>query len=148
MKLIKKEVNNMSVEKNKANTRRLSEEVFSKGNLAIIPELIAPNYVFHTTPEYKGLEGVKQFITAMRTAFPDYRETINNMVAEGDMVAVFYTLQGTFKGEYGGIAPTGKKFSIPSAILSRFEGGKQVEAWSYLDYLTFYQQLGIPIPAQ
>jgi len=137
----------MSTSKNKANVRRLNEAV-NKGNLSILPELFAPNYVFRTTPEYKGPEGVKQFITAMRTAFPDYRETINNMVAEGDMVAVFYTLQGTFKGEYGGIAPTGKKFSIPSAILSRFEGGKQVEAWLYLDSLTWYRQLGIPIPAQ
>jgi predicted ester cyclase len=137
----------MSTEKNKANVRRLNEAV-NKGNLSILPELFAPNYVLHTTPEYKGPEGVKQFITAMRTAFPDYRETINNMVAEGDMVAVFYTLQGTFKGEYGGIAPTGKKFTLPYAILSRFENGRQVEAWQYGDSLAYYRQLGIPIPPQ
>jgi predicted ester cyclase len=57
-------------------------------------------------------------------------------------------MQGTFKGEYGGIAPTGKKFTIPNVILSRFKDGKQVEAWSYSDSLTYYRQLGIPIPKE
>jgi predicted ester cyclase len=143
-----KEVNSMSTSKNKANVRRLSEEVFNKGNQSVIPDLISPNYVFHTTPELKGLEGFKQLNTTMKTAFPDYHETINHIIAEGDMVVVFYTMNGTFKGEMAGIAPTGKKFTLTCATLSRFEDGKQVEAWPYYDTLTWYRQLGIPIPAQ
>ncbi len=137
----------MSTEKNKAAVRRLNELV-NKGDFSILPELIAPNYVFHTTPEVKGPEGLKQTFTTLRTAFPDYKEKTENMVAEGDMVAVFYTVSGTFKGKYGDISPTGKKFSIPAAILARFKDGKQVEAWPFMDSLAFYQQLGIPIPAQ
>jgi C-1 hydroxylase len=137
----------MSVEKNKTNVRRLNDAI-NKGNLAILPELIAPGYVFHYTTEVKGPEGLKQSFTALLAAFPDYHQKIENMVAERGLVAVFYTLTGTFKGEMSGIKPTGKKFSSPSAVLARFEGGVQVEAWSYSDWLAWYRQLGIPIPAQ
>jgi len=138
----------MSTSKNKANARRSTEEVFNSGNLAVVDETTASNYVLHITPEVKGPEGYKQFTTIMRTAFPDLHMTIDHMVAEGDMVAVFYTLTGTFKGEMAGIKPTGKKMTTKSAVLTRFEGGKAVEAWRYSDMLTFYQQLGIPVPAQ
>jgi C-1 hydroxylase len=137
----------MSVEKNKAAVRRLNEAI-NKGNWTILPELIATNYVFHATPEVKGPEGFKQSFIAWRAAFPDYHEKLDHIIAEGDMVASFHTLQGTFKGEMAGITPTGKKVSIPVVILARFEGGKQVEAWPYMDSLTMYRQLGIPIPAQ
>ena len=137
----------MSTEKNKASVRRLNEAM-NKGNLAILPELFAPNYVLHTTPEVKGLEALKQSFTNLRTAFPDYHEKIEYMVAEGDLVAVFYTLTGTFKGKSGDIAPTGKKMSLPAVVLARFKDGKQVEAWQYADSLVWYRQLGIPIPTQ
>jgi len=139
----------MSVEdKNKAASRRGIEEVWNKGNLAIVDENTAPNYVCHSTPEIKGTEGLKQFATTMRTAFPDYHLTIDHMVAEGDMVATFLTIEGTFKGEVAGMTPTGKKMKVPSVVLNRYVGGKVVEAWTYNDMLSWYQQLGIPIPAQ
>jgi predicted ester cyclase len=138
----------MSTAKNKANVRRISEEVLNKGNMSILPELIAPNFVFHTTPEVKGPEGLKQSWTAMRKAFPDYHETIDHVVAEGDMVAYFVTMQGTFTGGYSGIKPTGKKMAYKNALLVRFKDGKQVETWGYGDSLTMYRQLGIPIPNQ
>jgi predicted ester cyclase len=145
----------MSAETNKAIVRRMAEEVFNKGNLSIIPELIAPNYVYHTTPEYKGPEGFKNYITMVRKAFPDLHMKIDYMVAEGDMVAIFYTYGGTFKGEMmgikgemKGIAPTGKKFTLKLAILSRFADGKEVEAWPYSDLLSLYRQLGISVPTK
>jgi steroid delta-isomerase-like uncharacterized protein len=137
----------MSTEANKTNVRRLNDEVFNKGNLALVDELMAPNYVFHTTPEIKGPEGAKQYIAGFRTAFPDLHITIEGMVAEGDMVAIQYTMRGTFKGEFMGMAPTGKKMEIPNASFARFRDGKQVEVWPYLDSLVWYQQLGIPIPS-
>ncbi len=139
----------MSVEENKAAVHRLDEAV-NKGDFSIFPELFAPNYVSHGfgEAEAKGPEGIKQSFTTMRTAFPDYQETIEHMVAEGDMVAVSYTIRGTFKGKFGDIAPTGKQMSIPCIVLARFENGKQVEAWVYIDWLTFYQQLGVSPPGQ
>ena len=137
----------MSVEGNKASVRRLNAAI-NKGDFSNLSEFFTPNYVFHTTPEVKGPEGVKQMFTMVKTAFPDYHETIKYIIAEGDLVAAFDTLGGTFKGKYGDIAPTGKQFSLPNVVLSRFEGGKQVEAWPFADSLAFYRQLGISPPGQ
>jgi predicted ester cyclase len=134
--------------KNKAVIRRFYEEVLNKKNMAMIPELIASNYVFHMTPEIKGPEGAKNYFTAAFAAMPDYKEKIDYMVAEGDMVATFTSITATFTGKWGDIAPTGKKWTSQSASLCRLEGGKQVEVWGIADTLTFYRQLGIPIPAQ
>ena len=137
-------------EENKAAIRRLGVEVFNKGNLAVIDELIATNYVAHGPggQEFKGPEGVKQLVTVLRTAFPDIHTKIDDMVAEGDMVAIRFTYQGTFKGEYMGMAPTGKQFTFTEAVFHRMEGGRQVEVWSYFDQLSFYQQLGVSPPSQ
>jgi len=138
----------MSTEENKAAVRRFYEEVINKKNMAVIPELIASNYVFHMTPEIKGPEGVKNYFTTAFAAFPDWQEKIDYMFAEGDMVATFATTKATFTGKWGDIAPTGKKATIKSANLCRLEGGKQVEVWAIMDTLTFYQQAGIPIPSE
>ena len=138
----------MSVEQNKNNIRRHVEEVWNKGKLDVIPELISPNYRNRSGQnEFKGPEGFKQMVTSARTAFPDLHFTIDEMVGEGDTLAVRYTYTGTFKGEYMGIAPTGKKATMTVAIFHRFEKGKQVGAQSFSDMLSFYQQWGIPIPA-
>jgi len=91
---------------------------------------------------------VQHVLPALTAAFPDYQEKTEHMVAEGDLVAVFYTMSGTFKNAYGEVAPTGKKFSIPSVVLARFENGKQVEAWPYMDSSSWYQQLGVTPPGQ
>ena len=136
----------MSVEQNKAIMRRMTEEVFVKGNLSIIPDLVAPNYVMHGQTDVKGPEGLKKMAETFRKAFPDYQETINYMVAEGDLVASFNTRQGTFMNDIGGMVATGKKSTGSVATLTRYENGKQVEVWTYSDSLSWYRQLGIPIP--
>jgi len=138
----------MSAKENKAVVRRLIEEAYNKGNMAVVDECTSADFVLHTTPEYKGPEGVKQFVTALRTAFPDFHQTIEEMVAEGDMVAHRFTMTGTFKGKFGDIKPTGKRFTVTMAGFTRFARGKQIEGWAYGDSSTMYQQLGIPIPNQ
>jgi predicted ester cyclase len=126
----------MSVEQNKAAIRRLNEEVFGKGNLAILPELFAAHYVLHWKgSDFKGPEGFKQYYTSVKKAFPDYWEKIEKMVGEGDMLATFYTVGGTFAGESTGKNKTGQKYSISYMVLTRFENGKQCEAWPYGDNL-------------
>jgi predicted ester cyclase len=133
----------MSIEEmNKKAVYRLNEAV-NKGDFSIFHDLFAPNYVYHTNPEIKGVEGVQTLQTMMRNAFPDYHEKIEYIFAEGNMVAQFYLLTGTFKGVLAGTKPTGKQLSFPVVILSRFENGKQVEAWNYSDSSTMAQQLGI-----
>lgn len=138
----------MSTEENKAMIRRVWEEVLNKGDLAAADELMAPNYVYHGSggQEFKGPEGFKQLVTMFRTAFPDFRITVEDMVAEVDKVAHRATMRGTHKGDLMGIAPTGKQVTIAAIVISRFAGVKEVEAWSNLDQLGMMQQMGIAPP--
>ena len=139
----------MSVEQNKENIRRHVDEIWHKGNMEVVDELIALNYVVHSTgDDITGIDGFKQMATSQRTAVPDLHFTIDHMIAEGDYVAVQYTSTGTFTNKVGDIEPTGKKMMQKQAIIYRFEDGKQAEVWEYRDMLSMYQQLGIPIPSQ
>ena len=73
-------------------------------------------------------------------------EANKDLIAEGDKVVHRARMRGTFKGEIMGIAPTGKQVDMSLVSISRFAGGKETEVWPYMDSLTYYQQLGIPIP--
>lgn len=138
----------MSVEENKSNQRRVFEEVINKGNLAIIPDLIAPEYVFRSPlgVEAKGPESFKQMIVMFRTAFPDIHFTIDDILGEGDRVSLRFTMTGTFTGEMMGIAPTGKKARYSAILMTKWAGGKEVQAWEAMDTAPFFQQLGIAPP--
>jgi predicted ester cyclase len=138
----------MSIEENKTRQRRVFEEVFNKGNLAIIPEFIAPDYVYRSPlgMEAKGPEGFKQMVARVRTAFPDIHFTIEDIIAEGDKVVTRFTRRSTHQGEFMGIAPTGKKVTITGILITRWVGGKEVEAWESLDTLAMFQQLGVVPP--
>ena len=139
----------MSAEKNKAVIRRVAEEIFNKGNMSVVPEIIAPNYVYHSPfGDFKGPEGFTQFVGMTRNAFPDFHMTIDDMIGEGEKLAVRLNFTGTFKGKFGDMEPTGKQFNMTAAYFYRFENGKEVEALPFSDMLNFYQQLGIPIPSQ
>ena len=135
----------MSVEQNKATLRRMYEEVWNRGNMSVIPELIALNYHFG---ERKGPEGWRQIVTTMRTAFPDVHYTIDQIVGEGEWLAYRVSVRGTFKGRYGNIEPTGKQFNSTQAFFSLFKDGKLMTAIGFGDTLSFYQQLGVKPPAQ
>jgi predicted ester cyclase len=90
----------MSAEDNKTTLRRYIEEVFNKGNLAVVDEIVSENYVVHTGlgMEIKGVDGVKEFVTMMRAGFPDLQGMIEHLAAEKDEVAYRLTWQGTHKG--------------------------------------------------
>lgn len=134
----------MSTEENKEIVRRVISEVVNKGNLAVAEEVLAENYIYHfPTHDINGINGFKEFIGAMRTAFPDLNVTIEDLVAEGDTVAARFTMRGTFKGELMGNAPTGKKLVFPEAVFIRFQNGKEVEATAYANMISFNTQLGI-----
>lgn len=135
-------------ENNKESLRKQIEEVWNKGNLEIIPEVISPDYsmMSPTGVELKGHEGFRQFVTFWRNVFPDFHYIIDDMVAEGNKVALRATEMGTFKGKYGDIEPTGNNIEIPTAVFYEFKDGKEVAHSHVTDRLTFYQQSGIPIP--
>jgi len=141
----------MSVEQNKAVVRRLVEEVINKGNIGLFDELVASNLVDHALPPGfpPGAQGVKQFFSMLRAAFPDFHYTIEDMIGEGDYVVQRLTSQGTMKGEFMGMPPSGKHAAWSSMDFIRLKDGKVVEYWGIDDQLSMLQQLGFaPTPGQ
>jgi predicted ester cyclase len=138
----------MSTEKNKAKERRIVEEALNKGNLAVVDESLAPDFVYHGPggAEVKGPEGYKQFLARLRTAYPDIHVKIENIVAEADKVATRYTCTFTFTGQTGTVFPTGNRVSMIGTILDRFKANKIIETWEVYDRLDLFQQLGITPP--
>jgi len=139
----------MSTENNKTLIRRVYEETINQGNLALLDELYSSDYVEHD-PNYPqpvlGAEGLKQYFQTFRTAFPDLHLAIEDLVGEGDTVAVRQTARGTHQGELFGIPPTGKQITVTGMTIHRFVNGKPVESWVNSDSLGMLQQLGV-IPA-
>jgi steroid delta-isomerase-like uncharacterized protein len=138
----------MSSDQNKAIVRRAFEEPW-KGNLDVIDELIASDYVGHdpVNPEpLRGPEGVKEFVTTYRSAFPDARITVEQQLAEGDLVATRWSARGTHEGELMGIQATGKQVTVSGLTISRLSNDKIVEEFQNWDTLGMMQQLGA-VPA-
>ncbi len=141
----------MPAEENKALVRRLYEEVLNKGNLGVIDELCSADVVDHSAPPGipSGIEGVKQMMAMYRAVFPDMHVTIEDLIAEGDKVVSRYTLRGTQKGNFMGIAPTGKQVTLTGIAIDHRVDGKVVEHWENFDQLGMMQQLGVsPPPGQ
>ena len=142
----------MSAEENKAIMRQYFEGAWEQGNIDLLDELLAPDYVNHTpaTPDLPtGPEGVKGVVSMFRSAMPDLKVVIEDMVAEGDKVATRYTLEGTHEGELFGVPPTGQLLSIKSFTVERVSDGKIRDHWRVSDNLDMMQQLGIfPPPGE
>jgi steroid delta-isomerase-like uncharacterized protein len=139
----------MSVEQNKAMFRRWIEEGWNRGNLAVVDELFAPNYVSHAFPPNfpPNQDGLKQFVGAFRSAFPDLKWTLHDVVGEGETVVARFTGAATHRGEFMGIPATGKSFSVMGFLQARFADGKWAEDWVSWDQLGMLQQLGVvPTP--
>lgn len=129
--------------------RKFIEEIWNKGNLGVVDEIVATNYVRHdpATPDVSpGPEGLKQLVTAFRNAFPDLHFTIEDMLVEGDKVVTRYSSSGTHKGEFMGIAPTGKYGTSSGIGIGRIVNGQVVEEWVHWDTLGTLKQFGV-IPA-
>ena len=137
-------------EQNKQLIRRVFEEVYNQGNLDVVEELASRDFVAHSpTEDVHGTDGVKQFVTDLRTAFPDLHTTIEDLIAEGDRVVARFTATGTHTGPYKGIPPTGKHGKITGIDIERIVDGKSVECWTNTDDLGMLQQLGVvPMPGQ
>jgi len=137
----------MSVESNKAVSRRFTEELFVRKNISLISEFLDANTITHTTMgDFKGHQGFKQFITPYWAAFPDLNLVNEEEIAEGDKVVLRQTVTGTHTGSLMGIPPTGKKFAVQEIVINRFMNGKVVETWALADLLSMMQQLGLVPP--
>jgi steroid delta-isomerase-like uncharacterized protein len=142
----------VSPEENKAVIRRFLDEIFGEGNLELVDELFAPDYVLHdpaVTGEVSGPEGIKQYVSMYRGAYPDTHFTIEDQIAEGDHVVTRWTGQGTHQGELMGIPPTEKQVTVTGIEVDRVGVGKIEETWVNYDALGMMRQLGVvPSPEQ
>jgi len=141
----------MSTETNKAVSRRFLEEVFGKGKLNVLDEIIAKDHVNSGPGTLPGLpagpEGAKQLVTVYRNAFPDVHFTVDEQIAEGDKVVTRWTGHGTHKGELLGIPATGKTSTVTGIAVDRIANGMIAESWGIFDQFGMMQQLGvIPTP--
>jgi len=88
-------------------------------------------------------EGFRQFVAMLYAAFPDLHHTVENQIAENDMVASLVNVRGTHLGDFLGIASTGKQVVFKDFIMTRIQGGKVVELWAQFDALSLLQQLDV-----
>jgi steroid delta-isomerase-like uncharacterized protein len=131
-------------DRNKALLRRFYEELWSQGNLEAILELVAEDFYDHHplpgAPSWR--EGLTALVTTWRTAFPDMRETVKDLISEGDKVIGRFTMRGTHSGEFMGVPPTGWGLTMSGIDLVRVAGGEIAEFWYGEHLLQLMQQLG------
>ncbi|HSJ54637.1 MAG TPA: ester cyclase [Anaerolineae bacterium] len=139
----------MSTEANKGTLRRMIYEVITGGNLALMDELVAPDFLNHNVvgtgeaSHNEGIESFRQEIAAVRQAMPDIEMEIIHLLADGDYVVAHVRGHGTHNGSFGGIAPTGRKLVTDSISIVRLANGKLAERWNLVDRYGALQQLGV-----
>jgi steroid delta-isomerase-like uncharacterized protein len=123
--------------------RRYFEELFNRGKLELIDELLHPRYVNHSpSPGVPtGREGLRIIVPALRAAFPDLHYTIEDLVVGDDAVATRTSLRGTHRGDFFGLAATGRCFSVQQMTLERFEAGRIIGHHRVTDEASLMRQL-------
>ena len=118
-------------------------EVWSKGNVDLISNLYAENFVGHF-PEgtVHGREGMRAGVIAHRTSFPDWTEEVEDTIADRDRVVVRFTSRGTNLGDFLGNPPTGSRVEVSEVAIYRLSKGRIDEQWVYPDILSMQRQLG------
>ena len=129
----------------KALNRRFNKEVIEQGNVDLIDDLVAEDFIEHLPlpGQAQGPEGLRDLIVMFRSAFPDIRIEWLVEAAEGDVVAGVSRVTATHQGEFMGIPPTGKQVSVLASDIARFRDGKFVERWGFFDQATMMEQLGV-----
>jgi predicted ester cyclase len=129
-------------EANKSLVRHFFEGIFNEGDLEVVHEHLAPDYVDHSpfSSEAPGPEGFKRRMEMLRQSLA-VRMTLHDLIAERDLVAFRWTMEGKHVGEFAGIAPTGRTVSLTGLNLERVADGKIVEHWSEYDRLALVEQV-------
>lgn len=135
--------NTNNSEQNKSSIIKANEELFNKGNLSFADEVFTSDYAG------KGPEWIKKYVGNMRTAFPDIQVSIDQIMAEDNMVAWLRTHTGTHRGEFMGFQPSGKKITWQTMIFTEFnEVGKVVKEWGVSDLFEVLQNEIIEEPEE
>jgi len=129
----------------KLTAERIPLEVINNGNFALLDELLSTDFVDHSPQPGVAptRDGLKQSLTALKTAFPDVRYTIEGSIACGDEIVHRLQATGTMTGEFMGIAATGKSATWTEIHINRGVNGRLTEHWSLIDQLGMLVQLGI-----
>lgn len=140
----------MSIEDNKAVAMRAVDAI-NAGDMSLLESLLAPDAIEHSAPP--GMPPTRdtaiQFISMLRSAFPDLHYTIEHVISEGDLVAQRGIGTGTMKGDMLGMPATGKSATWSEIHILRVKDGKIVEHWALTDQVGMLQQLGLmPSPGQ
>jgi steroid delta-isomerase-like uncharacterized protein len=138
-------------DENKKIARKLVEECWNKGRVEVVDELMSTGCRFHD-PVFpsltSGAENFKQHIRTCRSAFPDLKVTIEDMIAERNEVVVHWTTQGTHRGSFLGMPATEKSATVSGTEIHRIEKGKIVELWADWNLLSLMEQLGLAATPQ
>ena len=132
----------MGIEENKAIVRRLVGDFLSKHDLAAADDIFADGLIDHQgAVTATGRETVKQFVGGLFAAFPDLQCEIAHLIAEGDKVCLNVIGRGTHRGEFRGVAPTGRAVTILGTSIVRIADGKIAERWNITDIAGLMQQI-------
>ena len=129
--------------RNKAVARRVFDEIFNQGKYEVADEIYAPDFVNHGFSTDVGLKEDQAAARGWREAMPDIKVTVKMMIADGDLVTVLWTAEGTNTGEGNGLPATGKKVKGRGITIWRIVDGKIREEWSEFDQLRLMKQLGL-----
>lgn len=134
----------MPVEENKQLLARYVTEVWEKGDLDAMRDFLHPNFKRHVSPTLPpiDLDGQVERLTGFHEAFPDITLTVEEVTAESDRIAFRSTIRGTHKGEFAGLAPTGKQVTVGLLDVIRVESGRFAEQWGGPDMSDLFRQLG------
>jgi steroid delta-isomerase-like uncharacterized protein len=132
-----------TLEGNKRIVRRFIEDIFLRRDFAAVDELLTDDFTAHTWgPMPPGRDGLKEAITRVSAGVSDARMTVEDVIAEGDRVAVRLTSSAVQSGEFMGISPSGKRYEIGEIHIFRLRDGRVAEHWHQADFVGMMRQLG------
>ena len=129
---------------NKALVRRFYKDVYVDWKLAMVDEVVSPQFTSHDWPDDgpTGPQAFRDYYSALRLAVPDARYEVDDLIAERDRVVVRWRLLGTHEGEFRGIAPTGRAITLKGIAIYRVDAGKLMERWVVSDLYGVLQEIG------
>ncbi len=129
---------------NKALVRRFYEEVYVDWNMALADEVVSPQFTSHDWPEHgpTGPRAFRDYYSAIRSAVPDARYEVDDLIAENDRVVVRWRLLGTHKGNFRGIAPSGRSITLKGIAIYRVQHGQLMERWVVSDLHGLLEEIG------
>ena len=133
----------MSSEENKAVVRRFITQVFENGQVEAVDELVSPDFMMHSVPDAKpGSQPLKDAMARVKQGLSQVSMRIEDLVVEGDKVAVRLTAHACQSGEFMGMPPSNREYTVAEMHLFTVRDGRIQEHWAVVDFLSIMKQLG------